>query len=273
MKKLVWLLVVLWGFALLGCAAKQEFVKEAAAVKTDALEPVIFRSDKLVASLKKNKLRFMEKDEIEELMTDIKSQVEQTKRFTYVMVLDKHDVTAETEGFIIYPEVQSMKMDIRNTIDPQRKRYVASGSACLKVYDAENSSKEMEIFTSRHSFEKMGQISRPHDANKQMKDLLRTIFLDLAIQLGDQFNPSYVMGTIEKISGKTAYVHIKTDQLRNLKAKQQQIAVVDDDNKPLASIEPISIEDGSLTGIFNAKAKRTIKTGMTVRARIYKSKY
>lgn len=272
MRKFIILLATVLGcIVIFGCAANQEIVTEAEAVKTDALEPVIFRSDKLVASLNKIKPRFIKKNEIDELMTDVKSQIEQTKRFKYVMVLGEKDVSSEMEGYIIYPEVQDMKIVILNTIDPQRKKYIASGGACLKVYAVEDRSKEMEIFRSKHSFAKMGQIVRGHDQNQQMRDLLRLIFLDLAIQLGDKFNPSYEMGTIEKISGKTAYVHIKTDRLRELKAKQQQIAVIDENNKPLATIEPISIEDGSLTGIFNAKVNRTIKAGMTVRARVYKT--
>jgi uncharacterized OB-fold protein len=76
------------------------------------------------------------------------------------------------------------------------------------------------------------------------------------------------MGTIEKISGKTVYVHIKTDQLRDLKTSQQQIAVIDDDNKPLATIEPVRMEDGSITGTLYSKTNASIKIGMKVRARI-----
>jgi hypothetical protein len=104
---------------------------------------------------------------------------------------------------------------------------------------------------------------------QQKKDLLRLIFVDLAIQVGDKFNPSYVMGNIEKISSKTVYVHIKTDRLKGLKASQQQIAVIDDDNKPLATIEPTRIEDGSITGTLYSKTNTSIKPGMKVRARIY----
>jgi hypothetical protein len=277
MKKFIWLIVAFCGcLSILGCAAKEEyFIKEATAVKTDALEPVIFRSDRFITSLRKIKPRLVyEQSEVDELMTQIKGEIEKTKRFKSVMVLKKEDVTDEREGFLIYPEVLSMHMDIRNTIDPQRKKYIASGSACLKVYDAYDKSKEIATFTSKHNFAKMGKSGHVPDIqeqNEQKKDLLRLVFVDLAIQLGDKFNPSYVMGTIEKISGKTAYVHIKTDRLRGLKAKQQQIAVIDDDNKPLATIEPISIEDGSLTGLFNTKANRTIKAGMVVRARVYKT--
>lgn len=277
MKKIVWLIVATCScLVIFGCAAKEEyFIKEVAAVKTDALEPVIIRSDKLTTSLFKMKPRFISKQiEIDELMTQIKGEVEKTKRFKYIMVLKKEDVTDEREGFLIYPEVMSMNMDIRNTIDPKRKKYIASGSGCLKVYDTYNTSKEIETFTAKHDFEKMrrvapGQAPTEQELNEQKKDLLRLIFVDLAIQLGDKFNPSYVIGTIEKISGKTVYVHIKTDLLRGLKAAQQQIAVIDDDNKPLATIEPLRMEDGSITGTLYAKTNASIKPGMKVRARIY----
>lgn len=280
MKKLSRLLVAVCGCLIIfGCAAKEEyFVKEATAVKTDALEPVIFWSDKLTTSLLKIKPRFLsEQSEVDELMTQIKGEVEKTKRFKYVMVLKTKDVTDDREGFLIYPEVMSMKMEVRNTIDPKRKKYIASGSACLKVYDAYNASKEIETFTSKHHFEKMrrfapGQSPTEQELNEQKKDLLRLIFVDLAIQLGDKFNPSYETGTIEKISAKTVYVHIKTDRLKGLKASHHQIAVIDDDNKPLASIEPISIEDGIITGVLYTKANLSIKPGMKVRARIYYSK-
>ncbi len=277
MKKLVCLLVALWGcFTLIGCAAQNEsFVKEAEAVKTDALEPVIFRSDKLVTSLRKIKPSLVyEQSDINELMTQIKSEIEKTKRFKYVMVLKKGDVTDEREGFLIYPEIMSMTINVRNTIDPQRKKYTVTGSACLKVYDAYDTSKEIETYTSEHHFEKMyrirtGTAPDEQDLKQQKKDLLRLIFVDLAIQVGDKFNPSYVMGNIEKISGKTVYVHIKTDRLKGLKASQQQIAVIDDDNKPLATIEPTRIEDGSITGTLYSKTNTSIKPGMKVRARIY----
>lgn len=280
MKKIIWLLAAVCGcLVLFGCAAKEEyFVKEAAAVKTDALEPVIFRSDRLAASLRKIKPRLVtEQSEIDEFMAQIKCEIEKTKRFKYVMVLKKEDITEETEGFVIFPEVMSMNMEIRNTVDPKRKKYIASGSACLKVFDVNKPSKEFEIFTAQHHFEKMhritaGKAPTEFELNQQKKDLLRVIFVDLAIQLGDKFNPSYEMGTIEKISGKTVYVHIKTDRLRYLKAAQQQIAVIDEDNKPLATIESVRIEDGSLTGSLYSKTNRTIKPGMTVRARIYVSK-
>jgi uncharacterized protein (UPF0335 family) len=278
MNKIILLLIAVLACAgIFGCAAKQEyFIKEAETIKADALEPVIFRSDRLVTSLRKIKPRFAEeKSEIDELMTEIKSEIEKTKRFKHVVVLKKEDVSSEAEGFLIYPEVHYMTMDIRATYDPQRKRYIASGSACFKIYDAYDASKEIATFTSKHHFEKMGKSGQAftiNEQNEQKRALLRLIFVDLAIQLGSKFNPSYVMGTIEKISGKTAHVYIKTDRLRDLKTKQQQIAVIDDDNKPLATIEPISIEDGSLTGIFNAKTNETIKAGMKVRARIYKAK-
>lgn len=277
MKKLVCLLVALWGcFVLFGCTAHEEsFVRTADAVKTDALEPVIFRTNKLVTSLRKIKPSLMyEQSDIDDLMTQIKSEIEKTKRFKYVMVLKKGDVTDEREGFLIYPEIMSMTMDIRNTIDPQRKKYIVIGSACLKVYDAYDTSKEIETYTSEHHFEKMyriraGKAPFEQDLKQQKKDLLRLIFVDLAIQVGDKFNPSYVMGNIEKISSKTVYVHIKTDRLKGLKASQQQIAVIDDDNKPLATIEPTRIEDGSITGTLYSKTNTSIKPGMKVRARIY----
>ncbi len=270
MKKLSFTLVIVLGcVAIFGCAAKQELVIETTAIKTDVLEPIIFRFDKLASSINKINPRFMESSEIEELKTDIKSQVEGTKRFKYVMVLDKTDSTSEKEGYYIHPEVYYIKLQTKNTIDPKRKRYIATGSACFKIYLAENPTKEYEIFTSRHSFEKIDQVVRELDQNKMKRELLRVIFLDLASQLGDKFNPSYVMGTIEKISGKTVYVHIKTDHLRDLKAAQQQIAVIDDDNKPLATIEPVRIEDGSITGALYSKTNTSIKTGMKVRARIY----
>ncbi len=269
MKRLIVTLVIILGFiALIGCAAKQELVVETTAVKTDVLEPVIFRFDKLASSINKINPRFMEGSEIEELKADIKSQVEGTKRFKYVMVLDKTDSTSEKEGYYIHPEVYYIKMQTQNTIDPKRKRYIATGSACFKIYLAENPTKEFEIITSKHKFEKMGQVVRELDQNKMKRELLRVIFLDLASQLGDKFNPSYVMGTIEKISGKTVYVHIKTDQLRDLKTSQQQIAVIDDDNKPLATIEPVRMEDGSITGTLYSKTNASIKIGMKVRARI-----
>jgi len=281
MRKFAALPFVLLGMIFLaGCAAKEVvLVRDAAAVKTDAVEPVIFRSDRLFSSLNSSLKKFRPilamEDERDEIMAEIKEQIEKTKRFKHAVFLSGKDVTTAKEGFLIYPEVLSVKMETRGTYDPKRKRFIATAKGCLIVYDAEDKTKEIEIFTSEKRFEKMGKSGittlNADEQNEQIKTVLKYVFVDLAIKLGDEFNPSYVMGTIQKLSGKTVYVHIKTDELRGQKAKDQSIAVIDEDNKPLASIELINIDDGGISGTLYSKANTSIREGMKVRARIYRA--
>ena len=168
MKKLVCLLVALWGcFTLIGCAAQNEsFVKEAEAVKTDALEPVIFRSDKLVTSLRKIKPSLVyEQSDINELMTQIKSEIEKTKRFKYVMVLKKGDVTDEREGFLIYPE-------------PQREggQYRVAGRICKSIGGELKS----------HHFIRSDLCGSPEQANELMVDKAKNFIRHVQDEM---FNP------------------------------------------------------------------------------------
>lgn len=93
-------------------------------------------------------------------------------------------------------------------------------------------------------------------------------FRALADQIGHEFNPSYEMGTVSKITGRTAYVQINTSAMRNLKKSQQAVEVVDEDNNVLASIQVLQLEDGSLSGTVYEKAGKSVGPGMKVRSRI-----
>ena len=86
--------------------------------------------------------------------------------------------------------------------------------------------------------------------------------------MGNGFNPSYEMGSVSKLSGKTAYVQINTSKLRKMPKKQQAVEVVDEDNKVLAMIAELTIEDGSLSGKIYEKAGASVKEGSKVRARV-----
>jgi len=76
------------------------------------------------------------------------------------------------------------------------------------------------------------------------------------------------MGTISRIRGRTAHVQINTSKIRKMPKKQQAVEVVDDDNKVLATIAELTVEDGSITGKLYEKSGASIKEGSKVRARV-----
>jgi len=258
--------------ALFGCATAPEvkYAVEAERVTTQALEPVMLESSELENDLK---TRFSSliggADTADNLMKVIQTEIANSKRFTKVLLN-----SSEGDTYIIQPRIERIEgsaADIPS--DPTRKRFTVKAKARLDVLfiNQKNQKELVKSFYDDRKLEDRIPAKSQITAEQKQEYFLRavnTAFRSAADQLGNGFNPSYEMGQVSKLSGKTAFVQINTSKLRKMPKKQQAVEVIDDDNKVLATIAELVIEDGSLSGRLYEKSGATVKEGSKVRARV-----
>lgn len=258
--------------ALFGCATAPEvkYAVEAERVTTQALEPVMLESAELENDLK---TRFSSQlgsaDTAENLMKVIQTEIANTKRFTRVLLN-----SSEGDTYIIQPRIERIEGTTANIqSDPTRKRFTVKAKARLDVLFV-NQKNQKELVKSFYDDRKLeDRISAKAQLTAEQKQdyflrAVNTAFRSAADQLGNGFNPSYEMGQVSKLSGKIAYVQINTSKLRKMPKKQQAVEVIDDDNKVLATIAEVAIEDGSLSGKLYERSGASVKEGSKVRARV-----
>lgn len=265
------IIMAVLGITMFGCATGPEikYAIEAERVKTQALEPVMLSSSKLEEQLKGKYADSLSTITSEQLIDVIQKEVANTKRFTQVLLN-----MSEGSIFVIQPQID--RIDFSETpisYDPNRKKVFVKSkvSAVILFQDQAGRLDNIKTFEDERKLEKTIPVGEVMSAAKKQEFYRRTIetgFRALADQIGNEFNPSYEMGTISKIDGRIAYVQINTSAFQTLKKNQQAIDVIDDDNNVLASIQEVKITDGALSGKFFEKSGKSVKQGMKVRARV-----
>lgn len=255
-----------------GCATAPElvYVKEAQQVTTQALEPVMLESAELEADLKSAKFnRYFAADQAEEFIRVIQTEIANTRRFTKVLIN-----ASEGDTYIIQPRIDRIDERVAPiAADPTRNRLTIKARTRLDVLlvNQRNQKELVKSFYDERTLEE--RVSKKVPITRELKQdyILRATnvsFRAAADQLGNAFNPSYEMGSISRINGRIAYVQINTSKLRKVPRKQQAVEVIDDDNRVLAGMAELSIEDGVLSGKFFEKGGATVREGQKVRARI-----
>jgi hypothetical protein len=254
-----------------GCATAPQtvYVTEAQQVTTQALEPVNLDSIALSKDLKSRFSRQLSPDMTEELMNDIQAQLANTKRFTKVLMN-----ASDQETYIIEPRIENLNsFESPMNMDPTRKLVTFKARVRLDVKFM-NSKGQIELVKSYTDDRKLDtKIPRKESMvfEKKQEFFKRAVtvgFRAAADRLGTGFNPSYEMGSISRINGRIAYIQINTSKLRKVPKKQQAIEVVDDENRVLASLGELQIEDGTISGRYFEKGGASLKEGMKVRARV-----
>lgn len=250
-----------------GCATTPDikYAIEAERVKSKALEPIMLSSAKLEDQLKTKYTSSLPDVTSDQLVDIIQKEVANTKRFTQVLLN-----TSEGSIFVIQPQID--RIDFSETpisYDPNRKKVLAKSKVSAIIFYQDQSGKKdnVKTFEDERKIEKMVQVNEVMDSTKKQglfRRAIETAFRALADQIGNEFNPSYEMGVISKIAGKTAYVQINTSALKGLRS----VDVIDDDSNVIASIEELSITDGALSGRYYSKSSKAIKEGNKVRARV-----
>jgi len=245
------------------------YVKEAQQVTAQALDPIMLESAKLESDIKEKFSKFLPPDASDNLIKVIQTEIANTKRFTKVMLTSN-----EGDTYIIQPGIDDIKESTVNIqTDPTRKLFTIKARVRLDVLfiNQKNQKELVKSFYDDRKLENRVSAKTALTIDQKQEYHLRAIntaFRAAADQLGNGFNPSYEMGGISKLAGKTAYVLINTSKLRKMPKKQQAVEVIDDDNKVLATIAELTIEDGSLSGKLYEKSGASIKEGSKVRARV-----
>lgn len=254
-----------------GCATGPEikYATEAERVKSQALEPVMLSSAKLEEQLKGKYASSLPTITSEQLIDVIQKEVANTKRFTQVLVN-----MSEGSIFVIQPQIDRIDFsESPISYDPNRKKVFVKSKVSAVIYFQDQAGRydNVKTFEDERKMEKTIPVQEDLSPAKKQEFYRRTIetaFRALADQIGNEFNPSYEMGTISRIDGRIAYVQINTSAFISMKKNQQAVDVIDDDNNILATIQELKIADGSLSGKFFEKSGKSIKSGMKVRARV-----
>lgn len=254
-----------------GCASAPElvYVKEAQQVTTQALDPVMLESADLESDVSKKFAKQMRGISADEIMTAIQTEIANTKRFTKVLLN-----SSEGDTYIVQPRIERIETTTTAIqTDPTRKKLTTRAKVKLDVLFI-NQKNQKELVKSFYDDRKIDDriSAKVALSDEQKGDFVRravlVAFRSAADQLGNGFNPSYEMGTIAKINGRTAHVQINTSKIRKMPKKQQAVEVIDDDNKVLATIAELTVEDGSISGRLYEKSGASIKEGSKVRARV-----
>lgn len=255
---------------LYGCASAPEvvYVKEAQQVTTQALEPVMLESAELERDIKLLR-KYFTPDMTEEFMNVVQTEIANTKRFTKVLLN-----ASEGDTYIIQPRIEKIGESlVPIASDPTRRRFTASARTRLDIFFI-NQKTQKELVKSFYDDRRIEErISKKVSMTPEMKldYILRATnisFRAASDQLGNAFNPSYEMGTISRINGRVANIQINTSKIRKMPKKQQAVEVIDDDNRILATVAELVVEDGNITGKLFEKSGASIREGSKVRARV-----
>lgn len=257
---------------LFGCATAPEvkYAVEAERVTTQALEPVMLESAELESDIKTRFSALLTApDAAESLMQTIQAEIANTKRFTKVLLNG-----SEGDTYIVQPRIERIESSIVSIqSDPTRKRFTTKAKVRLDVFFI-NQRNQKELVKSFYDDRKLEDRipAKGELAAEQKQDYCRrtvnVAFRAAADQLGNGFNPSYEMGTVSRLNGKVAYVQINTSKIRRMPKKQQAVEVVDDDNRVLATIAELIVEDGAITGKLYEKSGASVREGSKVRAKV-----
>lgn len=271
-KRLLPLLVAT--FLLFGCATTPPpmYVDKAQEVTSKALEPVmmspevglgpIFSSAKHKEELAK---KFLSKANLAEFMGTVEKEINNTGRFTTIAT----NMTAG-DSYVIFPEIVDIEVSTTTIpADPTRikAKVVAKTKLSVRLNHQDSRAETSGTFEDTRTIEK--RVSTKEDLEQwkaaYVKAVVEVSFKAAADRLGNAFNPNYVYGTISKLAGRIAYAQIATGKIPK---SQRGVEVVDGDNKVLATLEELVVEDGVVSGKLYEKADTPIKVGSVVRARV-----
>lgn len=256
-----------------GCATAPEvlYLTEAKEVTTQALEPVSLDPLQLRSDITQKWSRQLGEDMTDPILKTVSEQIARTKRFTKVI-----ENTIDGENYIIVPAIDDLKdYETKIPTDPTRKKVTFKAKVRLdvKFMNQKGQVELVKSYSDLRTDEIKVSAKDPVDATKkaaQYAEVIEVGFKAAANLLGAAFNPSYEMGTISRINGKTVNVQINTTKLKKMPKKQQVVEVVDakDNNTVLASISELILDNGNLTGKLYEKSGVSIKEGSKVRAKV-----
>jgi hypothetical protein len=261
----------------LGCAAGPQvvYVTDAQEVTTKALEPVLIDGEALRADIMKNKKKWAAKispDKADAILAMVSEQIARTKRFT----IERESISGG-KTYIIEPRIEEIlgPDTINIPTDPTRKKikFTARVRLDVKSIEANGTTRKHKSFSDTRLNEIRESVKNlPLDRSKQEELFYETVevgFKAAANSLGVAFNPSFITGTVTKVSGRTAYISIDTSKLEKMPTMKRKVEVLDDQdqNKVIATIESLKIEGGDPFGTLFERGG-TVKEGAKVRAQV-----
>lgn len=271
-KRLLTLLAVT--ILLFGCATTPPpmYVDKAQEVTSKALEPVmlsnevglgpIFSSDNNKAELAK---KYLSPANLAEFMGTVEKEINNTGRFTTIAT----NMTAG-DTYVITPEIVNIEISTAPLpADPTRlkAKIIAKTKLSVRLNHQDSRAETSGIFEDTRTIEK--RVSTKEDLEQwkagYVKAVVDVSFKAAADRLGNAFNPNYVYGAVSKLSGRIAYAQIPTGKIPK---SQRAVEVVDGDNKVLATLEELVVEDGVVSGKLYEKSATPTKVGSVVRARV-----
>lgn len=270
-------IILLAGAALtaFGCATAPApvYITEAQQVTTQALEPVNLVSDELAKDVTGKWAKQLPADSVETIMASVKTQIANTKRFTKVI-----ENSIDGKSYIIEPRIKELSnYETPMPTDPNRKQLTFKTTVQLdvKFMNQKGQVELVKSFTDKRTLDKKvsSKIALPPEKKTELyTEVIDVAFTAAANLLGYAFNPSYEMGKITGMNGKSVNIAIATSKIKITPKGQLEsndgFVVVDDDNKVLASISELNIGDGSVTGKVYPRGGASIKEGAKVRVRV-----
>lgn len=259
---------------LFGCVATQQpqYVEKAQAVTSKALEPVMLSSEVVLGPMfvgakggEELAGKYFSPASRAEFMGTIIKEINNTGRFTTIAT----NMTAG-ETYVVTPEIVSIEISSAAIpADPTRikAKIVAKTKLSVSLNHQDSRAETSGIFEDTRTIEKRVSIKDDLEQWKAsyVKAVVDLSFKAAADRLGNAFNPNYVYGAVSKLAGRIAYAQIPTGKIPK---NQRAVEVVDGDNKVLATLEELVVEDGVISGKLYEKSATPIKVGAVVRARV-----
>ena len=258
-----------------GCATAPApvYITEAQQVTTLALEPVNLVADELANDITKKWSKQLPADSVDTIMMSVKQQIANTKRFSKVI-----DNSIDGKSYTIKPRIMSLSSyETPMPTDPNRKQLTFKATVQLDVefMNQKGQVQHVKSFTDKRTLDKKVSSKFPVPPEKKAElynELIDVAFTAAANMLGYAFNPSYEMGKVTSLNGKSVNIMIATSKIKVMPKGQLEsndgFVVIDDDNKVLASISELVIGDGSVTGKVYPRGGASIKEGAKVRVRV-----
>ena len=275
MRKMACILLTGAALTTFGCATAPApvYITEAQQVTTLALEPVNLVSDELTKDITGKWAKQLSADSVDAIMTSVKAQIANTKRFTKVI-----ENSLDGKSYIIEPRIESLSnYETPMPTDPNRKQLTFKARVRLEVKFM-NQKGQIELvksFSDMRTLDKKVSSKFPVPPEKKAElytEVIDVAFTAAANMLGYAFNPSYEMGKVTSLNGQTANIMIATSKIKVMPKGQLEsndgFVVIDEENKVLASISELIIGDGSVTGKIYPRGGASIKEGAKVRVRV-----
>jgi hypothetical protein len=267
----------LFAMFVFGCATAPQvvYVTDAQEVTAQALEPVSIDGVKLREEISKTWASKLTPDKAEAILSMVSEQIARTKRFT----IEKINISTG-KNYIIEPHIEEIKgPDVINIpTDPTRKKVQFKARVRLDVKSIEPNGTErkhksfgdLRVNEIRVTTKEAKEL--PNDRSRQSDLVYETVevgFKAAANSLGMAFNPSFAFGSVTKVNGRIAHISIDTSKLAKMPAMKRKVDVIDakDQNKVIAVIEGIKVDNGSITGTIFEKSG-SVSEGSKVRAQL-----